>query len=78
VLLSPENATGYCLGQIGQDRECLIQAGLCDVVKHEKQKLEIREAMVHTMAPSTKQTKFADYEAPALAWRTSLRNSMLN
>jgi hypothetical protein len=23
----------------GRDRVCLLQAGLCDVVKHEKQKL---------------------------------------
>jgi hypothetical protein len=45
---------------------CLLQAGLCDVAKHEKQKLEIREAMVHIMAPTTKQSKFAAYEAPAL------------
>jgi hypothetical protein len=67
VLLSPENVRGYCLGQIGLDRVCLLQTGLCDVAKHEKQKLEIREAMVHIMAPATKQTKFADYEAPPLA-----------
>jgi hypothetical protein len=67
VLLSPENVRGYCLGQIRRDRVCLLQAGLCDVAKHEKQKLEIREAMVHIMAPTTKQTKFAAYEAPALA-----------
>jgi hypothetical protein len=40
---------------------------MCDVVKHEKHKLEIEEAMVHIMAPTTKQTKFAAYEAPALA-----------
>jgi hypothetical protein len=67
VLLSTDNVRGYCLGQIGRDRVCLLQARLCDVVKHEKQKLEIREAMVHIMAPATKQTKFAAYEAPALA-----------
>jgi hypothetical protein len=40
---------------------------MCDVAKHEKQKLEIQESMVHIMDPATKQTKFADYEAPALA-----------
>jgi hypothetical protein len=28
--------------------------------------LEIREAMVHIIAPSRKHTKFAAYEAPAL------------
>jgi hypothetical protein len=67
VLLSPDNVRGYCLGQIGRDRVCLLQAGLCDVAKHEKQKLEIRESMVHIMAPTTKQSKFAAYEALALA-----------
>jgi hypothetical protein len=67
VLLSPDNVRGYCLGQIGRDRVCLLQAGLCDVAKHEKQKMEIREAMVHIMAPATKQTKVAAYEDPALA-----------
>jgi hypothetical protein len=46
---------------------CLLQEILCDVAKHEKQKLEILEAMVHIMAPTTKQSKFAAYEATALA-----------
>jgi hypothetical protein len=67
VLLSPDNVREYCLGKIGWDRVCLLQDGLYDVVKHEKQKLEIREAMVHIMALTTKQSKFAAYEAPALA-----------
>jgi hypothetical protein len=40
------------------------------VAKHEKHKLEIEEAMVHIMAPTTKQTKFAAYEALALAVAT--------
>jgi hypothetical protein len=39
---------------------------MCDVVKHEKHKLEIQEAMMYIMAPATKQTKFAAYEDPAL------------
>jgi hypothetical protein len=40
---------------------------MCDVVKHDKNKLVVPEAMVHIMVPSTKQTKFAAYEAHALA-----------
>jgi hypothetical protein len=32
--------------------------------------MEIKEAMVHIMAPTTKQTKFAANEAPALAVAT--------
>jgi hypothetical protein len=37
------------------------------VVEHEKHKLEAQEAMLHIIAPATKQTKFAAYEDPALA-----------
>jgi hypothetical protein len=71
VLLSPDNVRNDCLGRIGRHRVCVLQAGLCDVVvKHEKHKLEIEEAMVHIMAPATKQMKFAAYEAPALAVAT--------
>jgi hypothetical protein len=40
---------------------------MCNVVKHDKNKLVVPEAMVHIIAPSTKQTKFAAYEAPSLA-----------
>jgi hypothetical protein len=58
VLLFPENVRNYCLGQIGCDRVCLLQAGMCNMAKHEKEKIEIREAMVHIMAPATKQTIF--------------------
>jgi hypothetical protein len=39
---------------------------MCDLAKHDKNKLVVLEAMVHIMAPATKQTKFAAYEAPAL------------
>jgi hypothetical protein len=49
---------------MGRDRMCLLQAGMCDVVKHEK-KLVVRDDMLHIMSPATKQTKFAAYEAPA-------------
>jgi hypothetical protein len=66
VLLSPRNGQEFCLGPIGRDRMCLLQAGMCDVAKHDN-KLVVPEAMVHIMAPSTKQTKFATYEALALA-----------
>jgi hypothetical protein len=67
VLLSPGNGQGFCLGRIGRDRLSLLQAGMCDVAKHDKNKLVVLKAMVHIMAPATKQTKFAAYEAPALA-----------
>jgi hypothetical protein len=70
VLLSQENVRNYCLGRIGRDRVCLLKAEMCDVVKDEIHKLEIEEAMVHIMAPTTKQTKFAAYEALALAVAT--------
>jgi hypothetical protein len=46
---------------------CLLQTGMRDVAKHDKNKLVVPDAMVHIMAPSTKQTKLAAYEAPALA-----------
>jgi hypothetical protein len=67
VLLSPGNGQGFCLGRIGRDRLCLLQAGMCDVAKHDNTKLVVLGAMVNIMAPATKQTKFAAYEAPALA-----------
>jgi hypothetical protein len=55
VLLSPENGQGFCLGHMGRDRMCLLQAGMYDVVKHDKNKLVVPEAMVHIMTPATKQ-----------------------
>jgi hypothetical protein len=67
LLLSLGNAQDYCLGRIGRDRVCLFQKGLCDVVKHERQKVEVKEPMIHIMTPATKKTKFAAYETPALA-----------
>jgi hypothetical protein len=42
VLLSQGNAQDYCLGRIGRDRVCLLQKGLCDLAKHERQKVEVR------------------------------------
>jgi hypothetical protein len=53
VILSPENVRNHCLGRIGHAIVCLLQAGMCDVAKHEKQKLEIQEAMVHIRALAT-------------------------
>jgi hypothetical protein len=49
VLLSPGNAQDYCLGHIGRDIFCLLQKGLCDVAKHERQKVEVKEPMMHIM-----------------------------
>jgi hypothetical protein len=66
VLLSPGNAQDYCLCRIVRDRVCLLQRGLCDVAKHELQKVEVKEPMILIMTPATKQTKFAAYETPAL------------
>jgi hypothetical protein len=67
VLYSPGNAQDYCLGRIGHAIVCLLQKGLCDVAKHEQKKLEVKEPMMHIMTSATKQTKFAEYETPALA-----------
>jgi hypothetical protein len=66
VLLSPGNAQDYCLGRIGRDMVCLLQQGLCDMAKHVRQKVEVRDPMIHIMTPATKQTQFAAYETPAL------------
>jgi hypothetical protein len=41
--------------------------GLCDVAKHEVQKLKVSEPMVVTMNRARTQTKFTVYEAPTLA-----------
>jgi hypothetical protein len=67
VLLSPGNAQDYCLGRIGRDRVCLLQKEVCDVAKYERQKVEVKEPMIHIMNPATKQTTFAAYDNPALA-----------
>jgi hypothetical protein len=54
------------LGKLGAI-EIVLQAGMCDLAKHETHKLEIQEAMVRIMSPETTQTKFAAYEATTLA-----------
>jgi hypothetical protein len=59
VLLSLGNAQDYCLGRIGRDTVCLLQWGLCDVVKHERQKVEVKEPMINIMTPAKTQTHFA-------------------
>jgi hypothetical protein len=46
-------------------QDVLVAGG--NVAKHVKNKLVVPEAMVHIMAPATKQTKFVAYEAPALS-----------
>jgi hypothetical protein len=67
MLLSPGNAQDYCLGCIGRARFFFKQRGLCDVAKHERHKVEVKEPMIHITTPATKQTKFAAYETQALA-----------
>jgi hypothetical protein len=59
ALLSLGNTQDYCLGRIGRDRVCLLQMGLCDVAKHERQKLEVKEPMMYIRTPAAKHTKFA-------------------
>jgi hypothetical protein len=66
VLLSPGNAQDYYIGGIGRDRVCLLQNGLSNVAKHERQKVEVKEPTIHIMTPTMKQTMFAAYKTPAL------------
>jgi hypothetical protein len=66
VLLTPGNDDTYCLGRLGCDRVCLMKQDYCDLTKHEKQKLEFTENMIHIMAQATKHTKFAAYAEPAV------------
>jgi hypothetical protein len=37
------------------------------VARHERQKVKVKEPMIHIMTPATKQTKFSAYETPALS-----------
>jgi hypothetical protein len=66
VLLFPDNAQEYCLGQIGHAIVYVLQMGLYDVAEHERQKLEVSELMVVNMNPAIKKTMFTAHEAPAL------------
>jgi hypothetical protein len=64
VLITPGNESCYCLGWLGRDPVCLMKQDYCDVAKHEKQKLEVIENMIHIMAQATKNTKFSVYAEP--------------
>jgi hypothetical protein len=44
----------------------MLKSGMWDVVKHEKEKLEMKDPMVHIMVPATNQTKCVVCEAPDL------------
>jgi hypothetical protein len=66
VLLSPQNERDYCCGFIGRDRLCLMKIHLCDVAKHEREKLSVVEPVLLILAPARKGTKFAAYRDPSL------------
>jgi hypothetical protein len=77
VLLFPGNAQDYCFGRIGRDKVFLLQKGLCDVANHERQKVEVKEPVMHIVTPATKQTKFAAYETRLWPLTSSRTCSML-
>jgi hypothetical protein len=66
VLLSLQNECYYCCGFIGRDRVCLMKSHLCDVAKHEREKLSVVEPALLILAPASKATKFAAYREPSL------------
>jgi hypothetical protein len=66
VFLSPQNERYYCCGFIGRDPVCLMKRHLCDVAKHEKEKLSVVEPVLLLLAPASKATKFAAYREPSL------------
>jgi hypothetical protein len=66
VLLSPQNERDYCCGFIGRDRVCLMKSHLCDVAKHEREKLSVVEPVLLILAPASKATKFVAYREPSL------------
>jgi hypothetical protein len=43
---------------------CLLKRDYCEVVKHDRQKMNVTQACVHIMAHAMKQTKFAAYQSP--------------
>jgi hypothetical protein len=59
-------ARHWCFSLQEMDKD-FIWLELGDVAKHDKNKLLVPEAMMHIMAPATKQTNSAAYEALALA-----------
>jgi hypothetical protein len=66
VLLSPRNERDYCCRFIGRDQACLMKSHLCDVAKHEREKLSVVEPVLLILAPASKATKFAAYSEPSL------------
>jgi hypothetical protein len=56
VLLSPQNERDYCCGFIGRDWVCLMKSHLCDVAKHEKEKLSFVEPVLIILATASKAT----------------------
>jgi hypothetical protein len=66
VLLSPQNERDYCCGFFGRDRVCLMKIHLCDVAKHEREKISVVEPVLLILAPASKATKFAAYREPSL------------
>jgi hypothetical protein len=67
VLLSPQNERDYCCGSIGRDRVCLMKSHLCDVAKHEREKLSVVEPVLLILVPASKATKFVAYREPSLS-----------
>jgi hypothetical protein len=45
---------------------CLMKIHLCDVAKHEREKLSVVERVLLILAPARKGTKFAAYREPSL------------
>jgi hypothetical protein len=66
VLLSPQNERDYLCGFIVRDRVCLMKSHLCDVAKHETEKLSIVEPVLFILAPASKAAKFEVYREPSL------------
>jgi hypothetical protein len=66
VLLTPGNDSNYCLGRLGCDHVCLMKQDYCDVEKHEKQKLQVTEKIIHIMTQATKCTTFNVYAEPGV------------
>jgi hypothetical protein len=66
VLLSLQNERDYCCGFIGRDRVCLMKNHLCDVAKHEREKISVVEPVLLILAPASKEKKIAAYHEPSL------------
>jgi hypothetical protein len=66
VLIFTQNERDYCCGFIGQDRVCLMKSHLCDVAKHEREKLSVVEPVLLILAPASKAMRFVAYREPSL------------